>query len=85
MSTFYQLLDLASGNVVDDFDMTVDTRAALSRRPKSFGKESIRGLSLMRISDEGQAVIAMEDDLVRLIDAFESSPETAGPASTAAD
>ena len=64
MNTYYQLVDLASGNVIEDYERESDAIDALIQVVVNHGPQAIETFALTRIT-AGQAVlIAMQDELV---------------------
>jgi hypothetical protein len=67
---FYELIDLVSGNLAGDYDSIDDALAALHLVAMRHGTSAIEHFSLMRIHDDDQALVAMQEDLVRLVESF---------------
>lgn len=61
------MIDLHSGNVIGGFDSEDEALASLRRSLETHGPRAIRDLSLMQITDDDQFVVAMQDDLERLV------------------
>lgn len=78
MEAFFELIDLGSGNVIADFADADDALAALQRTAAQHGRPAIRNLSLMRIDGDHQILVAMQDQLTALDDAFDDSPAAEG-------
>jgi hypothetical protein len=76
MNEIIELIDLTSGNVVDDFDDVSEALAAIRRVASIHGWASVANLSLMRIAGDSQVVIAMQESLVRLVQASAPTPAT---------
>lgn len=66
MDTFYELIDLTSGNVVGDYDTETEALAEVRRFADRYGIASVRDYSLMLIHDGRQTLVAMQESLVRL-------------------
>lgn len=62
----YELLDLDSGNIIADFACADDALAAMQRVAKRDGWPSVSNLSLMRVQDDEQRVMAMREHLVEM-------------------
>lgn len=62
----YELLDLDSGNVIADFACADDALAAMQRVAERDGWPSVSNLSLMRVQDDEQRVMAMREHLVEM-------------------
>jgi hypothetical protein len=71
MDDYYQLIDLESGNVIDDFDTRADAFNFLAKTAGEFGEATIRELSLMRLQGETQELVALQQELVRLVEEHE--------------
>jgi hypothetical protein len=67
MDGFVELIDLASGNVVGNFDDLDSALALLRATIDDGGDEAIAELALMRIAGEEQTLIAMQHELVELV------------------
>ena len=65
---FYELIDLVSGNVLDDFDDSESAFATLHRLASGYGLEAIRRLSLMHIQGDDESLVALGDSLVDLLE-----------------
>jgi hypothetical protein len=70
MEDFFELIDLVSGNLAGDYDSVDDALAALHVIAVLHGKSTIEHFSLMRIDDFDQTLVAMEEDLVSLVESF---------------
>ncbi len=73
MDTFFELLDLGSGNVLADFADIDEVLAALRRTAERHGQPAIRNLSLMRIEGDDQFLVAMQDQLADFVEDFTRS------------
>ena len=67
MDSPFDLLDLKSGNVIGGFKSKDEALASLRRALETHRPRAIRDLSLMQITEDDQFVVAMQDDLERLI------------------
>jgi hypothetical protein len=74
MSSYCQLFDLRSGNLVAEYANEHDAWAALRRTGKEHGPEELQGLGLLQMEDDQMTLIAMEDELVRRAMSDEKSP-----------
>ena len=73
MDTFYELLDLGSGNVLADFTDIDEALTALQRTSERHGQPAIRNLSLMRIEGDDQSLVAMQDQLAAMVEDYARS------------
>lgn len=64
---FFELIDLVSGNVLDDFDDRESAFATLHRLASGYGLEAVRRLSLMHIQGDDESLVALGDSLVALL------------------
>lgn len=69
MSEFFELLDTASGNVLDDFDTEQEALAALRLLSHEHGGDAVEELALLRFADDHPTLIAMGKELVALVEA----------------
>ncbi len=67
MDNIFEVIDLKSGNVIGGFDTEDEALASLRRSLHTHGPRAIENLSLMRITDDDQFLVAMQDDLKRLV------------------
>jgi len=67
MANKFELIDLTSGNVVGDFGSEGKALDSLRQALGQPGVDSITDYSLVRVEDERQSVVAMQDALVRLV------------------
>jgi hypothetical protein len=67
VESYFELIDLKSGNVIGGVSSESDALASLQRAFDTNGSQAIQDLSLMRITDEDQPVIAMGEDLEILV------------------
>ena len=63
----FEIIDLRSGNVIGGYDSEDEALASLRRFLRTHGPRAIEDLSLMRITDDDQFLVAMQSDLERLI------------------
>ena len=70
MDEFFELIDLVSGNLAGDYDNADDPLSALVETAKTHGWSAIEGFSLMRRGGDDQFLVAMQDDLVRLVETY---------------
>lgn len=73
MDTFFELIDLGSGNVLADFDDIDEALTALRRTAERHGQPAIRNLSLMRIEGDDQSLVAMQDQLAAMVEDYARS------------
>lgn len=66
MATFFQLVELTSGNVADDFDSLDEATAALNQAVRAYGADVMRTYSLLKFVDDTATLIAMQDELLEL-------------------
>jgi hypothetical protein len=64
MTIFYELFDLATGNVIDDFAAEEDALEALRTAECEHGLAAISDVALLRYKDGHPTLVAMERDLV---------------------
>jgi hypothetical protein len=76
MDAFFELIDLTSGNVIADFSDAGEALAALRRAADEHGLSAIGNLSLMRIDENEQSLVAMQDALVDMVETLDRSPTT---------
>ena len=67
MNSFYQVKDMTSGNVIDDFDNRIEALATLNTIAKEHGQEELRTLSLLHVDGDKQTLIAMASELITLV------------------
>jgi hypothetical protein len=68
MDSYFELFDLASGNVIEDYECERDAIAALVDVVLNHGIRVIGTFALTRVQSGQPTLIAMEDDLVRLVE-----------------
>ena len=78
MDTFFELIDLGSGNVLADFADIDEALAALLRTAERHGQPAIRNLSLMRIEGDDQSLVAMQDPLADMVEDYARSSTSRG-------
>ena len=76
MDAFFELIDLTSGNVIADFSDVGEALATLRRAAAEHGLSAIENLSLMRIDEDEQSLVAMQDELVNMVETLDRSPTT---------
>jgi hypothetical protein len=76
MDAFFELIDLTSGNVIADFSDVGEALATLRRAAAEHGLSAIENLSLMRIDEDEQSLVAMQDELVDMVETLDRSPTT---------
>lgn len=64
MSEFFQLLDVSSGNVINEFDTEQEALAALGAVGHEHGLAELANLALLRFEDGHPRLVAMEDELI---------------------
>jgi hypothetical protein len=64
MSTYFELLDRASGTMLKDYDTEADALEDLRAFGLEHGQAQLQGLALLRVSDDRPVLVAMEADLV---------------------
>jgi hypothetical protein len=74
MSSYVELFDLRSGNVMANFADAKEAWEVLRRDALEFGLEELNDLALTHVQDGNPTLIAMEDELVRRV-AREMSPD----------
>jgi hypothetical protein len=79
MVSYFEVIDLKSGNVIGGFDSQEDALASLRRALGAHGPRAIQNLSLMRITEDDQFLVAMEDDLERWVRGLESGVVRSAP------
>jgi hypothetical protein len=67
MDSPIEVIDLKSGNVIGGFESEDEALASLRCSLETHGPRAIRELSLMQITEDDQFVIAMQEDLERLV------------------
>lgn len=72
---FVELIDLASGNVLGDFDDLASALRKLREVSGMHGMEAVRRLAVWHIRGDEESLVAAEDDLVAMVVKAES-PKT---------
>jgi hypothetical protein len=67
MSTYYELFDFRSGNVMEHFAQERDAWDALRQMAMEFGIEKLHDIGLSYTHDDEPVLIAMDDDLVQRV------------------
>jgi hypothetical protein len=70
MDATYELFDLASGNVFDAYESESDALDVLVEMDLAHGHEAVRRFALLRELDGDSSLVAMEDELVRRVEAL---------------
>jgi hypothetical protein len=70
MRVFFELFDLKSGNVIEDFETEHDAIAALVAAEREHGSQAIENIALLRFEDGHPLLVAMEQDLVDRVNAL---------------
>jgi hypothetical protein len=79
MNDYFEIIDLRSGNVIGGYESEDEALASLRRSLHTHGPRAIEELSLMRITDDDQFLVAMQDDLKRLIHDSETGVVRSAP------
>lgn len=64
MKVFFELFDLETGNVIEDFETEQDAMDALIAAEREHGSQAIKNVALLRFDNGHPALVAMEQDLV---------------------
>ena len=67
MTEHYQLFDIESGNLFDEFDSKLEALVSLAEAAEKFGTEAISQFSLFRVSDGRPELVSMQQELVQLV------------------
>jgi hypothetical protein len=67
MDSHFEVIDLKSGNVIGGYASETEALALLRRSFQTHGPLGIEDLSLMRITDDDQLLVAMQADLERRV------------------
>jgi hypothetical protein len=67
LDDYFELIDLKSGNVLDDFADLQSAIATLRRVEATHGADAIRRLSLMHVSGDDETLVALGDEFVALL------------------
>jgi hypothetical protein len=67
MVATYELIELTSGNVAGDYATEQEALERLRHACETHGASAIADLSLMKIEDGEQELIAMQEDLVHRV------------------
>lgn len=81
--TFYEVVDIDSGNVLGDFDTREEVIDALCIVAKRDGLDAIAHCSLMRIDGDRQSVLAMREELQNTVSLELAKRDDASPGSLA--
>jgi hypothetical protein len=71
MNSYVEVIDLKSGNVIGGYESEDEALASLRRSFHTHGPHAIEDLSLMRITDDDQFLVAMQANLERLVRDFD--------------
>ena len=77
METTHEIIDLVTGNVIGAFSTELEAIAALRAVIDESGSSHLADLALMRVVDEDQSMVAMEGDLVGLVERLRLTPPSA--------
>ncbi len=80
MTERYQLFDLDSGNLAAEFDSTLEAMHELGRVAREFGISGISQLALFRFCEGSENLVAMQNDLVQLVEEHERAALAGSPA-----
>lgn len=64
MDSYYELVDVASGNMIEDYDHERDAIEALVRVVEEHGSEAIATFALAHVQGSQRRLVAMQVDLV---------------------
>jgi hypothetical protein len=67
MSVFCQMLDRSSGNVIKDYPSEEAALEELRTIGQEYGFDEIRTLALLKFQDGHPTLVAMEDELIALL------------------
>lgn len=70
MNDFFEFIDLVSGNLAGEYDTAEEALEALRLVAKRHGRTAIENFSLMRIDGDDQSLVAMQEELVSLVESF---------------
>ncbi len=68
MDAYYELFDLASGNMVENYDCEQDAMDALMRAVEEHGISAIGAFALSHVEGSHRRLVAMQDDLVSRVE-----------------
>lgn len=71
MNVYFELLDTESGTLLKDYDTEIDALNDLQAFGREHGPEQLKGLALLRISNDLPSLIARDDALIALVHAKE--------------
>ena len=63
MDSYYELVDLASGNMIEDYDREQAAIAALMRGVEEHGSQAIATFGLSHVQGSQRHLVAMLDEL----------------------
>ncbi len=64
MDSYYELVDLASGNMIEDYDREQDAIEALMRVVEEHGSQAISTFALAHVQGNQRRLVAMQDALI---------------------
>jgi hypothetical protein len=67
MNVFFELFDLASGNLIEDFATEEEAIEALRLAERDHGPAAISDVALLRFDDGHPTLVAMEGELVERV------------------
>jgi hypothetical protein len=67
MNVFFELFDLESGNLIEDFATEEEALEALRSAERDHGPAAISDIALLRFDDGHPTLIAMEGELVERV------------------
>lgn len=70
----FELIDLASGNVVNDFAQVHDALESIRRLAEVHGWDAVANLALMRLEGDDQSLVARQAPLKDLAASMEHAP-----------
>jgi hypothetical protein len=65
--THIELIDIENAEIVDDFPSEIEAFRRLGELASEFGWSTFDDLSLVRVDDDGRALIAAEQELAELV------------------
>jgi hypothetical protein len=76
-SEVFELIDLTSGNVVNDFVSLRDALEAIRRLAEAHGGDTVGNLALLRLDGDEQSLVAMQASLQELAASMEHASAAA--------
>ena len=74
MDEFYEIVDLRTGNLLSDYPRIEDALAVLREIAERRGRAAIADLLLMRNVGDEPSVVAMDDQLIELVESYGQPP-----------